>query len=95
MNVTSTGKITVRVEHQQNWVTFRISDTGPGIKAEELPHLFERFWRGKTTDYKGTGLGLAISKGIVEAHGGRIWVESEMGVGSTFSFSLPVKTQMG
>ncbi|HET7754706.1 MAG TPA: ATP-binding protein [Anaeromyxobacteraceae bacterium] len=66
-----------------------VADEGPGIPPEDLPHVFERYWRGKRASYEGTGLGLAIARGIIEAHGGRIWVESEAGKGATFSFSLP------
>jgi signal transduction histidine kinase len=75
-----------------DWVILRITDTGIGIPAEEIPHLFEKFTQvGDTLTEKpaGTGLGLAISKEIIEHHGGRIWVESEPGYGSTFSFILP------
>jgi signal transduction histidine kinase len=69
-------------------VVFFVKDTGPGIAAEDQPRLFERFWRGKSATYKGAGLGLSIARGIVSAHGGRIWVESEVGEGTTFYFSL-------
>src|SRR6266849_1908433 len=71
-----------------------VSDTGPGIPPEDLPHIFERFYQGhmqaKTT-VVGSGLGLALAKKIVEAHGGRIWVESELGKGTTVHFTLPAK----
>jgi signal transduction histidine kinase len=67
---------------------FYVRDTGPGIAPDELPKLFERYWRGKSSHYKGAGLGLSIARGIVAAHGGKIWAESEPGVGSTFLFSL-------
>jgi signal transduction histidine kinase len=69
-------------------VVFFVRDTGPGIAADELPSLFERYWRSKAAHYKGAGLGLSIARGLVEAHGGRIWVESQVGRGSTFFFSL-------
>ncbi len=72
-----------------------IGDTGVGISAEEQPHVFEPFYRGGTgegyTRRRGLGLGLAIAKQLVELHGGRIWLESELGKGSTFSFSLPLR----
>jgi signal transduction histidine kinase len=68
----------------------RVQDTGPGIPAEAIPHLFERFWQGDSGDRRGIGLGLAIAKGIVEAHGGRINVESEVGSGTSFTFTLPL-----
>jgi signal transduction histidine kinase/DNA-binding response OmpR family regulator len=68
---------------------FQVQDTGPGIRSEDLPRLFDRFWQVSRGDRRGTGLGLAIAKGFVEAHGGRISVESSVGAGSTFSFTLP------
>ena len=67
---------------------FYVRDTGPGIDADEMPRLFERYWRGKDPQYKGAGLGLSIARGIVDAHGGRIWAESQPGAGTTFYFSL-------
>jgi signal transduction histidine kinase len=69
-----------------------VEDSGPGIRAEDLPRLFDRFWRGESVGYKGHGLGLTIAKGIIEAHGGQIAVESEVGQGSRFSFTLPATT---
>jgi len=74
------------------WVVVSVSDKGLGIPKEAMPRLFERFFRVDSSDrreIKGTGLGLAICKEIVKAHGGRIWAESEEGVGSTFWFTLP------
>ncbi len=71
-------------------VRFSVTDGGPGIRPEDLPRIFDRFWQGGRADQQGTGLGLSIAKGIILAHGGRIWVESSLGVGSTFSFTLPV-----
>jgi signal transduction histidine kinase len=82
-------QVTVRVENRDNEVLFSVADKGPGIRNEDLPHMFDRYWRGKTAGYKGTGLGLPISKQIVTSHGGRIWIESQIGVGSTFFFTLP------
>jgi len=72
---------------------FSIVDSGPGIAPADLDRVFEKFWQRRRTDTRGVGLGLAIARGIVEAHGGRIWVESEVGSGSTFYFTLPVVTQ--
>jgi PAS domain S-box-containing protein len=85
------GRITVCAEHIDGEVRFGVIDTGPGIPAEQLPHIFGRFWQAKS-DHRGIGLGLAIAKGIVEAHNGRIWVESHVGLGSTFYFTLPTTT---
>ncbi|MBI4545370.1 MAG: PAS domain S-box protein [Gemmatimonadetes bacterium] len=84
------GRITVRAETREAEVGFLVSDTGPGIPPEHLPHIFERFWQVRQSGRRGIGLGLAIAKGIVEAHGGRIWVESRPGAGSTFHFTLPM-----
>lgn len=70
-------------------VVFTVADTGVGIAAEHLPRVFDRFWQVRREGKKGLGLGLSIARGIVEAHGGRIWVESTPGVGTTFRFSIP------
>jgi signal transduction histidine kinase len=86
------GLITISAEQVDGEVRFAVIDTGPGIPAEQLPHIFGRFWQAKSSDRRGIGLGLAIAKGIVEAHSGRIWVESSVGLGSTFYFTLPVAT---
>ena len=75
-------------------VTFYVTDTGPGIPPEQTAHLFEQFWQARN-DKRGVGLGLTIAKGIVDAHGGRIWCDSTLGAGSTFSFALPVKESQG
>lgn len=84
------GRILVRAAPSgDGFVRFSVSDTGPGIVAEQAAHLFERFWQASTADRRGAGLGLAIVKGIVEAHGGNVSVASEPGAGSTFSFTIP------
>ena len=83
------GRVTVCAERIDGEVRFGVIDTGPGIPPEQLPHIFGRFWQAKPSDRRGIGLGLAIAKGIVEAHAGRIWVESHVGLGSTFYFTLP------
>ena len=84
------GEVVVRAELTGDAVTFSVSDTGPGILPEDVPFLFERFWQGRREDRGSAGLGLTIARGIVEGHGGRIWVESERGQGTTFSFTIPV-----
>lgn len=71
-------------------VLISIADDGAGISADNLPHIFERFWQAKGSDLRGAGLGLSIVKEIVDAHGGRLWAESEVGVGTTFYFTLPL-----
>jgi signal transduction histidine kinase len=83
------GQITLRVEARGHDLLFAVSDDGPGISEENVKYLFERYWRSVDATYKGTGLGLAIARGIVSAHGGRIWVESELGHGATFLFTIP------
>jgi signal transduction histidine kinase len=67
-----------------------VSDDGPGISPEDLPHVFDRFWRGGAARAEGSGLGLTIARELVLAHGGQIWAESEVGQGSSFHFTLPV-----
>jgi signal transduction histidine kinase len=87
------GRITVCAEQSEREVRFSVIDTGSGIPSEQLPHIFGRFWQARASDRRGIGLGLAIAKGIVEAHNGRIWVESHVGLGSTFYFTLPCATE--
>jgi signal transduction histidine kinase len=70
-------------------VVFSVADTGPGISAEHLSHAFDRYWQQEGADRRGSGLGLYIARGIVEAHGGRIWIESTVGRGTTVRFTLP------
>ena len=84
------SKIVVAARRDEDEVTISVLDTGKGISAEHLPRVFDRYWQSSRTDRQGAGLGLAIAKGIVEAHGGRIWVESKPGNGTTASFSLPL-----
>jgi PAS domain S-box-containing protein len=71
-------------------VIISVSDKGPGMTPDQLSHAFDRFWQSRRTDREGAGLGLAITRGIVEAHGGRIWAVSTAGEGSTFYFTIPV-----
>jgi PAS domain S-box-containing protein len=85
----SGGEIMVRVASLDNEVLFSVSDSGRGMTPDQLAHAFDRFWQSSRTDRQGAGLGLAIAKGIIEAHGGRIWAESSPGNGSTFYFTVP------
>ncbi len=84
------GAIHLTVNPEEDTIRFAIRDTGPGIPREQLPQLFNRYWQARKQESKGAGLGLYIVKGIIEAHGGRVWVDSEEGRGSTFYFTLPV-----
>lgn len=88
------AEITVRAERHGDAVRFVVVDRGPGIAAGELERIFERYWQARDADRirarTGLGLGLAIAKGIVVAHGGEIWAESDPGCGSSFSFTLPL-----
>ena len=83
------GRITVGAAARDDEVVFWVADTGCGIASENLPRVFDRFWQATRAGRQGAGLGLAITKGIVEAHGGHIWVESEAGRGTTFFFAIP------
>ena len=87
------GEIHLALEERNHQVTVRVSDTGIGIPADDLPHIFDRFYRksGTTGDSSGAGLGLAIAQRMVELHGGKIAVQSMINRGSEFNFSLPVK----
>jgi signal transduction histidine kinase len=84
------GIISLRAQQKEGVVRISVKDSGPGISAEGVPHLFERFWRATNAVERGTGLGLSIAKSIVQTHGGAIWVETGEGAGSTFCFTLPV-----
>jgi two-component system NtrC family sensor kinase len=89
------GRIEIDVDWNEEHILIQVSDNGPGIPDDELPRVFEHLFRGRVTvqdpdhPIDGTGLGLALSKTVIEQHGGRIWVSSEEGEGSTFSFTLP------
>jgi signal transduction histidine kinase len=85
------GRITVRARVTTPMIEVAVADTGPGIPLNEQSRVFERFWQSNPTAGRGSGLGLAIARGIVEAHGGRIWVESEPGRGSAFHFTIPIE----
>jgi len=86
------GRITLNCVAAGAEVRFSIADSGPGIPEEHLPRIFDRFWQARHVRRGGAGLGLSIARGIVEAHGGRIWVESSPGAGATFHFTLPRAT---
>jgi PAS domain S-box-containing protein len=83
-------RVDVSLEPGERFATFTIRDTGPGIAEDALPHVFEAYWSTARRPDEGTGLGLFISKGIVEAHGGRIWIESRVGRGTAVYFTIPV-----
>jgi signal transduction histidine kinase len=90
LKFTSAGSsVSVRVRWLDGVVQISVEDSGAGIPAADLPRVFDRYWRADPTSQTGAGLGLAICKGIVEAHSGRIWVESTVGRGTTFHFTVP------
>ena len=83
------GTITIRTERRDDNLSIAVADTGPGIPADQLPHVFERYWKAQSKSPAGSGLGLYIASGIVEAHGGKIWAESSA-AGARFAFILPL-----
>lgn len=90
------GWVDVSAEYREGYIVVRVADSGIGIPPEDLPHVFDRFYRvqrPETEDIEGTGLGLSIVKSIVEKHGGRVWVESRLGEGTTFTLLLPTMEQ--
>ncbi|MFZ5858853.1 MAG: sensor histidine kinase, partial [Chloroflexota bacterium] len=85
------GTVTLSAKEENGVVVFAVRDTGAGIPSDDLPRIFERFYRvDRSRAGSGTGLGLSIAKHIVEAHGGRIWAQSREGQGSVFYFSIPM-----
>jgi len=87
------GRITVRAALRGGSVVFAVADNGPGIPVADQPRVFDRYWHSRrSANKRGTGLGLSIAKGIIEAHGGRMWLESTPGHGSTFFFSIPAES---
>jgi signal transduction histidine kinase len=84
------GRISVTATVDGDFVAISITDSGTGIDPEQLPHVFERYWRIREGNPSGTGLGLYISQGIVKAHGGELTASSEPGVGSVFRFTVPL-----
>jgi signal transduction histidine kinase len=98
LKFTAEGRVEIRVEAQGDAVLYAVSDTGIGIPADQVGNIFEEFRQADVTvsrDFGGTGLGLSITRKLVELHGGRIWVESELGKGSTFFFSIPARVARG
>ena len=85
------GVITVRTKNEKDHVRFEIEDTGPGMDQENTKIIFDKFERIKGVKEEGTGLGLSIAKDLVLLHGGKIWVETELGKGTNFIFTLPAK----
>ena len=90
----SGGRVTIAVTRTDEGARISVSDTGSGIGPEVLPHMFDRFWQMPSAGIRarGAGLGLPIARGILQSHGGRMWAESEVGKGSTFSFTLTLAT---
>jgi signal transduction histidine kinase len=89
VKVSVAGSVVIRLEPREKEVVFAVIDSGPGIPDDVRGHIFEPYWRAENATYKGTGLGLAIARGIVDGHGGRLWIESGSGAGATFLFSIP------
>jgi PAS domain S-box-containing protein len=83
------GRVTIGARRRDGEVEYFVRDTGIGLAPEQAAHLFDRYWRANRADRRGVGLGLSISKGIVDAHGGRIWADSEHGKGTTVAFTVP------
>jgi signal transduction histidine kinase len=94
---TEHGSVTIAATAADGWITLAVTDTGVGIPPDALAYIFDEFRQADsstTRRYGGTGLGLAISKRLVGLHGGRLWVDSTIGVGSTFRFTLPVRMRV-
>ncbi len=86
-------RVVVSAVETPGQVQVTVTDDGAGIRAQDLPHVFDRFWRGDRARSSGSGLGLAITRELVQAHGGHIWVESKPGGGTAFRFTLPQTQQ--
>jgi signal transduction histidine kinase len=85
------GSVTVSLDADGGEAVFSVADTGPGLTPTQAEHLFDRFWQARPGDRRGIGLGLTITKGIIDAHCGRIWVNTKPGAGSTFFLALPMR----
>ncbi len=83
------GRLDLRLHRERSFAVLEVADTGPGIRPQDLAHVFERFWRGDTPHAGGSGIGLAVVRELVDAHGGRVEVKSELGKGTTFTVRLP------
>ena len=93
---TDTGEVAVKAAASNGAYTISVRDTGPGIAEADQAKIFDEFQQADSTQTKakgGTGLGLAIAKRIIEMHGGKLWVESSLGAGSTFSFTVPLRVE--
>jgi two-component system phosphate regulon sensor histidine kinase PhoR len=89
------GSVTITSTFDDRNVKIEVTDTGIGIPQDNLPRVFERFFKAdKSRTNRGSGLGLAIAKHTIEAHGGKIWIQSQEGKGSTFSFTIPLETKI-
>jgi signal transduction histidine kinase len=86
------GLVSVKLQHDDDWVLLRVADSGPGIPAEELPHVFDRFWRGRTAQAPGTGIGLTVVRELIQAHGGSVHAASQPGRGTTITVRLPLQS---
>jgi PAS domain S-box-containing protein len=89
------GMVTLTCTPRHDAVELAVTDTGPGIPKEALPHVFEWYWQASRNKTAGAGIGLAVARGIVEAHGGRIWAESERGVGTAIRLTIPKVARSG
>ena len=95
LKVTGAGNtVTVRALRKDREILFTVADTGAGIPAEDLPHVFDRYFRGRAAHGFGLGLGLPIARAIVEGHGSHIWAESVLGKGSTFFVTFPLDARV-
>jgi signal transduction histidine kinase len=96
LKFTKQGKVEIAVGQKDGLLTYRVSDTGMGIAPDKIGSLFTEFKQTDATiasEYGGTGLGLSITRKFIEMHGGRIWVESELGKGSSFIFEVPLRVE--